>query len=79
MLAHLEVPLIPSAEGEHKVNFFDGAHGLDVILEAFLLHAAESIRDRHLLDEHEDLLEAGLMRLQDQEGVARVDVQGAEG
>ena len=77
----LEVPLVPAPERRHDVDLLDLAHALDVLAAlARSLHPPEALAHRHLLYQHEELLEAGLrLRVQDEEGVACVQVHRAEG
>ena len=81
LVPSLEVPLVPAPEWRHDVDLLDLAHALDVLAAlAPSLHPPEALAHRHLLYQHEELLEAGLrLRVQDEEGVPGVQMHGAEG
>ena len=71
--------MIFGAERCHEVDLFGSPIGLDLLLDPLVLSPLEALTHRHLLDEHENLLETDLLlTLQDQESVRVVDVQSAE-
>ena len=71
LVASLEVPPVPAPEQGHYVYLLDFAHAFYVLAAlARSLHPPEALTHRHLLYQHEVLLEAGLRLLvQDQAGV----------